>query len=95
MLIPPPPCLDPYPCSRLLPAPLSRSCLLSKCYSGAGAALEADVYCVDPRRTAVTPTDVLLYCYYGALLEIGRWGARLVLLFVHSMVSGAWWLWAA
>lgn len=49
------------------------SCLLSKCYSGAGAALDADVFTVDPRLTATTPTDVLLYCYYGALLEIGRW----------------------
>lgn len=27
---------------------------------------------VDPTKTATTPTDVLLYCYYGALLEIGR-----------------------
>ena len=27
---------------------------------------------VDPTKTGTTPTDVLLYCYYGALLEIGR-----------------------
>ncbi|PSC73531.1 COP9 signalosome complex subunit 3 [Micractinium conductrix] len=47
-------------------------CLLSKCYSAAGPVLDADVYTVDPAKTAVTPTDVLLYCYYGGLLEIGR-----------------------
>ena len=27
---------------------------------------------VDPAKTACTPTDVLLYCYYGAMLEVGR-----------------------
>lgn len=27
---------------------------------------------VDPAKTCTTPTDVLLYCFYGALLEIGR-----------------------
>lgn len=51
---------------------LFQLCLISKCYNGAGAALDADVYSVDPSKTATTPTDVLLYCYYGALLEIGR-----------------------
>lgn len=61
---------DPPPRTRR-PAP-ARSCLLARCYSGAGAALDADVYTVDPSKTATTPTDVLLYCYYGALLEIGR-----------------------
>jgi COP9 signalosome complex subunit 3 len=53
-------------------ADLFQLCLLSKCYSGAGAALDADVFTVDPTKTATSPTDVLLYCYYGALLEIGR-----------------------
>ena len=38
--------------------------------------LDADVYTVDPAKTAVTPTDVLLYCYYGGLLEIGRWAGE-------------------
>ena len=58
------------PCTRH--ACSSRRCLLSKCYSGAGRALDADVYIVDPAKTAVAATDVLLYCYYGASLEIGR-----------------------
>lgn len=53
-------------------ADLFQLCLLCKCYSGAGPALDADIYSVDPSKTACTPTDVLLYCYYGGLLEIGR-----------------------
>ena len=78
-------CLPPLP--ACLPVPTHRhpsappacprlcSCLLSKLHSGAGEALDADVYWADPGKTAVGPTDVLLYCYYGALLEIGRCGA--------------------
>ncbi|KAL4423543.1 hypothetical protein ABPG77_006566 [Micractinium sp. CCAP 211/92] len=47
-------------------------CLLSKCYGAAATLVEADIFTVDPTLTACTPTDVLLYCYYGALIEIGR-----------------------
>ncbi|KAL4424036.1 hypothetical protein ABPG75_001337 [Micractinium tetrahymenae] len=47
-------------------------CLLSKCYGAAASVVEADIFLVDPARTACTPTDVLLYCYYGGLIEIGR-----------------------
>lgn len=51
---------------------LFQLCLLSKCYNAAAPVLDADVYSVDPAKTACTATDVLLYCYYGAMLEIGR-----------------------
>ena len=48
-----------------------RSILQSKCYNAASALLDSDVYCVDPSKTAVTPSDVLLYCYYGGMVAAG------------------------
>ena len=60
--------------------------------------MDADVYSVDPSKTACTPTDVLLYCYYGGLLEIGRCGGCLAAgrcaltmwVVLSIIVRGAW-----
>ncbi|KAG1678888.1 hypothetical protein FOA52_003556 [Chlamydomonas sp. UWO 241] len=47
-------------------------CILSKMYSAAAEVLADDVYDVDPPKTAITPTDFFLYCYYGGLAAAGR-----------------------
>ncbi|KAI8464947.1 MAG: hypothetical protein J3K34DRAFT_99745 [Monoraphidium minutum] len=47
-------------------------CLLSKAYNAAAPLLAADVSAVEPARTGVTPTDLLLYCYYGGMAAAGR-----------------------
>lgn len=47
-------------------------CLLAKCYSAAEEILLEEAYAVDPGATGVTSTDILLYCYYGGMLETGR-----------------------
>lgn len=70
-----PACLPTKRFPKSAPTRRARSCLLSKCYGAAATLVEADIFTVDPTLTACTPTDVLLYCYYGALIEIGRWGA--------------------
>ena len=49
-----------------------QACLLAKCYSAAEEVLNEDLYSVDPGTTGVTATDILLYCYYGGMLETGR-----------------------
>jgi hypothetical protein len=46
-------------------------CILSKCYSAALPVLEAEVYEVDPSKTAMTVTDFLLCCYYGGMIHTG------------------------
>lgn len=48
------------------------SCLLSRCYSAALPVLQEPALEVDPARTALTPTDFYLYCYYGGMLHTGR-----------------------
>lgn len=40
-------------------------------YNAATEVLLEDVYDVDPQKTAVTPTDFFLYCYYGGMLAAG------------------------
>lgn len=47
-------------------------CLLSKCYLAAEPVLSSEACEVDPSKTALTATDFLLYCYYGARIHIGR-----------------------
>lgn len=47
-------------------------CLLCKCYSAALPILSSEACEVDPSRTALTATDFLLYCYYGARIHTGR-----------------------
>ncbi len=49
-----------------------QACLLSKCYSAAEEILAEEAYALDPGATGVTSTDILLYCYYGGMLETGR-----------------------
>ena len=47
-------------------------CLLTKCYNAAVPVLSEEVSEVDPSKTALTATDFLLYCYYGARIHIGE-----------------------
>jgi hypothetical protein len=54
-------------------------CLLSKAYNAAAPLLELELTEVDPARTAVGATDLLLYCYYGGMVATG---AALLLLLV-------------
>ena len=54
-------------------AELFRVCLLAKCYSAADEFLTGDVsLTVAQATTQVTATDVLLYCYYGSMILIGK-----------------------
>ena len=46
-------------------------CLLCKCYSAGASVLSSEANEVDPSKTALTATDFLLYCYYGARIHIG------------------------
>jgi len=46
-------------------------CLLAKTYNAAAPLVNADLTEVDPARTAVKATDVLLYCYYGGMVATG------------------------
>ncbi|KAF6258354.1 hypothetical protein COO60DRAFT_1701346 [Scenedesmus sp. NREL 46B-D3] len=47
-------------------------CLLAKAYNAAAPLLELELTEVDPARTAVGATDLLLYCYYGGMVATGR-----------------------
>lgn len=47
-------------------------CILSKCYSAVADLLAEDLISTDPSLTGVTATDVLLYCYYGGMIQTGR-----------------------
>ncbi|KIY95926.1 COP9 signalosome complex subunit 3 [Monoraphidium neglectum] len=47
-------------------------CLLSKAYNAASPLLEGDCFSVEPAKTGVAPTDVLLYCFYGGMVAAGR-----------------------
>eukprot|EP00877_Chromochloris_zofingiensis_P003663 jgi/Chrzof1/13298/Cz07g28020.t1 len=63
-------------------------CLLAKCYNAALPVLDEDILETDPHQTSLTPTDFLLYCYYGGMIHIGRKQyARAVELFVQAMTS--------
>lgn len=53
-------------------ADLFQLCLLAKCYNAGLPFVEEDIFDVDPVKTAMTPTRFQLYCYYGAMLCIGR-----------------------
>ena len=46
-------------------------CILSKLYGAASDLLSDDIFDVDPHRTATTPTDFFLYCYYGGIAAAG------------------------
>jgi hypothetical protein len=46
-------------------------CLLAKAYNAAAQLLELELTEFDPARTAVSATDLLLYCYYGGMVATG------------------------
>jgi COP9 signalosome complex subunit 3 len=70
-------------------ADLFQVCLLSKCYPAADPFLGFDgPLTVDPTKTGVAATDVLLYCYYGGMLEIGhRRYSRAMELFLTALTA--------
>lgn len=47
------------------------SCLQAKHYNAAASVLEQTIYDVEPAKTSMKPTDLLLYCYYGGMIHIG------------------------
>jgi COP9 signalosome complex subunit 3 len=49
-----------------------QACLLARWYSVAVPILDEDSYNVDQGRTACKATDILLYSYYGSMIELGR-----------------------
>lgn len=53
-------------------AEFALSCLQAKHYNAAALVLEQNIYDVDPAKTSMKPTDLLLYCYYGGMIHIGR-----------------------
>lgn len=63
---------------------LLQLCLTTKHYAAVGHLLDRDIYDVDPKITALTQTDFLLYCYYGARVCIGlkRYSRALDLLYM-------------
>ncbi|KAL0040703.1 hypothetical protein WJX79_002309 [Trebouxia sp. C0005] len=48
------------------------SCLQAKHYNAAASVLEQTILDVEPAKTSMKPTDLLLYCYYGGMIHIGR-----------------------
>eukprot|EP00955_Chlamydomonas_euryale_P047523 353707-Chlamydomonas_euryale.AAC.5 len=79
----------PNPTDPTTASPL-RSCILAKIYNGAADVIADDIYDVDPQRTATTPTDFYLYCYYGGIVAAGRkqYGRALELL-THALTAPA------
>ncbi len=70
---------------------VAHRCLLCKCYSAAVPVLCEEAFEVDPSKTALTATDFLLYCYYGARIHIGeRSTASLSPLPCLLNLHGAW-----
>lgn len=49
-----------------------QACLLARYYSVAIPILDEDSYNVDQGLTTCKATDILLYCYYGSMIELGR-----------------------
>ncbi|KAF8060061.1 CSN3 [Scenedesmus sp. PABB004] len=63
-------------------------CLLAKTYGAAAALLGGELTEVDPTRTAVGPTDLQLYCYYGGMVAAGRKQlARALELFLQGLTA--------
>ena len=54
-----------------LHAEFLKVCILSKCYFAAQALLEHDLLQVDRDATLVAPRDLLLYHYYGGIVQTG------------------------
>lgn len=57
--------------------PVPCRCLLAKIYNAAAPLVDTDLTEVDPARTAVKATDVLLYCYYGGMVAAGKQGLQM------------------
>ncbi|KAL6769318.1 hypothetical protein ACKKBG_A30530 [Auxenochlorella protothecoides x Auxenochlorella symbiontica] len=55
-----------------LHADIFQLCILTKNYHAALPFIEHEAYDVDPSKTGSTNLDVLLYCYYGGLVETTR-----------------------
>jgi hypothetical protein len=53
-------------------------CVLSKCYSAALPVLDQEVDDVDPKKTAMTAKDFLLFGYYGGLVYTGEAACRIL-----------------
>ena len=51
---------------------VSCSCLQAKHYNAAASVLDQTIYDVEPTKTSMKPTDLLLYCYYGGMIHIGK-----------------------
>jgi hypothetical protein len=49
-------------------------CLLAKTYNAGAPLVDADL--TEIARTAMSPQDVLLYCYYGGMLAAGAAGSE-------------------
>ncbi|GBF98652.1 COP9 signalosome complex subunit 3 [Raphidocelis subcapitata] len=47
-------------------------CLLARAYSAAAPLVDQDISRVEPARTAVTASDLQLYCLYGGMAAAGR-----------------------
>lgn len=71
-----------------LHADVFQICLMAQNYAAAKELLLCDVYEMDPMLTSLTPTDFLLYCYYGGRLCIGlKWNQRALELFQLALVA--------
>lgn len=69
-------------------AELCKCCLLSRCYNAAIPVLSEPITEVDPATTAITPQDLLLYCYYGGMVHIGRKEyAQALQLFLNALTA--------
>lgn len=53
-------------------ADFALSCLQAKHYNAAALVLDQTILDVEPAKTSMKPTDLLLYCYYGGMIHIGR-----------------------
>lgn len=47
-------------------------CILAKTYAAAVPILDDDILVVDPARTGLVPSDLLLYCLYGGMAATAR-----------------------
>eukprot|EP00891_Asterochloris_glomerata_P000013 jgi/Astpho2/13/e_gw1.00001.28.1_t len=67
-------------------ADLAQCCLLAQCYNAIVPILAEPMFDVNPKKTAMTPKELLLYCYYGGMIHIGRkdYGAALQI-FLHAL----------
>ncbi|CAL8463099.1 g2633 [Coccomyxa elongata] len=71
-----------------LHADLCQVCVLSKCYSAALPVLDLEVDDVDPKKTAMTAKDFLLFGYYGGLVYTGlRDYSKALNMFLYTLTA--------